>query len=118
MPDRPEYNSWTNSGLSSVLSGVEYESYSNGLFTPSVHDQNVPCARCLTPRSAVMMYPAKRDCPSGWTKEYEGEIRCQFNCSRAGVILEIGLWACNGFEKNSFDVCSHYLLGCINISTG
>ena len=72
MPNTPEYNSWTNSGGISYLYGAEYETGNNGLFSRSVNDQNVPCARCLTPRSAVMMYPAMRNCPSGWIKEYEG----------------------------------------------
>ena len=74
MPHRPEYNSYSTGG-SSVLSGVEYETANNGLFSSNIHNQNVPCARCLAPRSAVMMYPAKRTCPTGWSKEYEGKTR-------------------------------------------
>ena len=76
MPNTPEYNSWSTSGSRTYLYGAEYESGNNGLFTQSVNDQNVPCARCLTPRSAVMMYPARRNCPSGWIKEYEGTPVC------------------------------------------
>ena len=79
MPNTPEYNSWSNSGSYSILYGAEYESGNNGLFTRFVNDQNVPCARCLTPRSAVMMYPARRSCPSGWNKEYEGLFVYHYN---------------------------------------
>jgi len=47
-----------------MINGVEYQSFGYG---------NVPCARCYTEtRSAVMMIPAKRSCPAGWTQEYEG----------------------------------------------
>ena len=74
MPLHPDYNSFSNSGYWSVISGVEFETGNAGLFSGSPQGQNVPCARWLIPRSAIMMYPAKRNCPHGWNKEYEGNI--------------------------------------------
>ena len=74
MPLHTDYNSFSNSGYWSVISGVEFETGNAGLFSGSSQGQNVPCARCLIPRSAIMMYPAKRNCPHGWNKEYEGNI--------------------------------------------
>lgn len=71
MPLRPEYNTYSNNGYWSLLSGAEYQGQGSGLFPGTIFDHNVPCARCLAPRSAVMMYPAKRTCPTGWSKEYE-----------------------------------------------
>ena len=56
-----------------MISGVEYQSGSSGIFPSAAHDQNVPCARCYTQRSAVVMIPSRRSCPTGWSKEYEGE---------------------------------------------
>ena len=74
MPLHPDYNSFSNSGYWSVISGVEFETGNAGLFSGSPQGQNVPCARWLIPRSAIMMSPAKRNCPHGWNKEYEGNI--------------------------------------------
>ena len=74
LPLQPEYNSYTDSGSPSWIYGVEYESGNNGLLPGSTQNQNVPCARCLSRGTAVMMLPAKRTCPQGWTKEYEGIV--------------------------------------------
>ena len=77
MPLDPQYNSFGGSGFTgSWVAGVEYETYTYGIFPDSAYQQNVPCARCYTNnRSAVMMIPAKRECSDGWTKEYNG--RCK-----------------------------------------
>ncbi|KAF6036697.1 hypothetical protein EB796_004992 [Bugula neritina] len=77
LPDEPEFqkspNNKTRGG--SMINGVEYQSFGYGIFPDSAHNQNVPCARCYTEtRSAVMMIPAKRSCPAGWTQEYEGYL--------------------------------------------
>jgi len=56
------------------MNGAECQSYNYGIFPNSANQQNVPCARCYTEnRPALMMIPAKRSCPSGWIKEYEGK---------------------------------------------
>jgi len=76
MPPDPQYNKAYTSGISegSSMCGTEYQSYNYGIFSSTTHNQNVPCARCYTEnRPALMMIPAKRWCPSGWTKEYEGK---------------------------------------------
>jgi len=74
MPTDPQYNrAYTGSFAGSWIYGTEYETGSYGIFPNSAHDQNVPCAKCYTEnRPALMMIPAKRSCPTGWTKEYEG----------------------------------------------
>ena len=70
----PQFNSYSSSGgATTLISGSEYESSSYGIFPNAAHDQNVPCARCYTQRSAVVMIPSRRSCPTGWTKEYEGK---------------------------------------------
>jgi len=76
MPPDPQYNkAFTGDGLGpSAMCGTEYQSERLGIFPDSAYQQNVPCARCYTEnRPALMMIPAKRSCPSGWTKEYEGK---------------------------------------------
>lgn len=71
LPLDPEYNAFSSGGASSVISGTEYETSGSGINT-AAHDQNAPCVRCFSTKSAVMMLPAKRTCPTGWSKEYEG----------------------------------------------
>ena len=56
-----------------MISGAEYETGSDGIFPSAAFQQNVPCARCYTQRSAVVMIPSRRSCPTGWSKEYEGK---------------------------------------------
>ena len=77
LPEDPEFNSYSGNiwnWVGSRINGAEYQSYSYGVFPNNAYNQNVPCARCYTNnRSAVMMIPAKRTCPSNWTKEYEGK---------------------------------------------
>lgn len=54
--------------------GAEYQTANHpGTIPESANQQNVPCARCLAARSSVMMLPARRDCPPGWTREYHGK---------------------------------------------
>jgi len=74
LPD-PQYNRvYTGHIEGSWMYGTEYQSYSYGIFPSSAFNQNVPCARCYTEnRPALMMIPAKRSCPTGWTEEYEGK---------------------------------------------
>ena len=73
LPLSPDHDSYATSGSVSIIHGVEYEtSLNGGAFTSGALHQNVPCARCLTKRTAVMMYPAKTTCPTGWNEEYEG----------------------------------------------
>mgnify|MGYP001798693427 CR=1 FL=1 len=70
----PEFNSFSSGGPTSLISGAEYESQQLGIFPNAAFQQNVPCARCYTQRSATVMIPSRRSCPTGWTKEYEGKI--------------------------------------------
>ena len=79
MPLKPEYNRYygANGGSGTVyagyIAGVEYQSYSYGVFPYEALQQNVPCAVCYVKNSySVLMIPAQRTCPTGWQKEYEG----------------------------------------------
>ena len=58
----------------SSIEGTEFATYKYGIFPDEAHTKNVPCARCMSKRSAVMMLPARRTCPDAWTREYEGQI--------------------------------------------
>ena len=76
LPNNPEYGNY-QSGIQtqSPIYGVEYEIDSGSPFPSSLHNDNVPCAVChVSNRSAVLMIPAWRHCPSGWTVEYTGYL--------------------------------------------
>ena len=61
---------------SSSIYGVEYEgqsifSYANN-GGQSLYEHPAPCAVCYVhTRSTKVMIPARTECPSGWTKEYQ-----------------------------------------------
>ena len=76
---QPEYNAYnTSSSGFSVISGSEYQSGYYRIFPSLAHDQNVPCARCYTQRSATVMIPSIRSCPSEWCREYEKSYQYSF----------------------------------------
>ena len=57
----------------SSLHGAEYQTH-NGPHH-NLFNQNVPCAVCYTStRAAMIMVPAKTQCPSSWTREYYGYL--------------------------------------------
>ena len=68
--------------------GAEYDFFI-GSVLDYLMDHIVPCAQCYVPtRTAMIMIPAKTQCPSGWTREYYGYLtsdreihkRSSFNC--------------------------------------
>ena len=63
----------TSATVSSTLHGAEYQFY-NGPQN-NLHDQNAPCTVCYaSTRAAMIMIPAKTQCPSSWTREYYGYL--------------------------------------------
>ena len=55
--------------------GVEYRKWNSGRFFADVDLHDAPCAVCEAQgRSQLLMIPAKRTCPAGWTFEYEGVL--------------------------------------------
>ncbi|XP_071949897.1 short-chain collagen C4-like [Antedon mediterranea] len=74
LPHEPEYNDAlvVAGGSRSNIYGAEYET---STYAPwgTIHDKDALCAVCLAEgRSTSLMIPAKRTCPEGWKKEYEG----------------------------------------------
>ena len=75
MPDDPDYLSYTP-GVQrwNYVYGAVYETY-GGAPLSAVYHHNVPCAVCYaSTRVAVIMIPAKTQCPSTWTLEYSGYL--------------------------------------------
>ena len=89
LPDNPDYLTPKNGVQgASPLHGAEYESYSPTALG-DLAQHNVPCAVCYaSTRVAMLMIPAKTQCPSSWTLEYVGYLmsghythyRSMFSC--------------------------------------
>ncbi len=74
LPENPDYLQYHAGvqGESQVL-GVKYQANRRPLSSVSSH--GVPCAMCVTSaRVAVLMIPAKTQCPPSWTLEYTGYL--------------------------------------------
>ena len=77
MPDNPQYSTYVPGVQGpSYIYGVEYRLHQAGLpIPPNRHYHNVPCAVChVQQRGSLLMIPARKDCPTSWTKEYEGAL--------------------------------------------
>ena len=81
LPENPEYDEYqpgleSNSYRAYVYSGE----WNIRDFPPfaSNHAHDVPCAVCdVSGRGRILMIPAKKTCPSGWTREYHGYLMAE-----------------------------------------
>ena len=74
LPLSPKYEDSEPDTDTTEINMVRYESYDYGVLPNRAHLADVHCARCYTvTRPLLLMIPAKRTCPHGWTKEYDGE---------------------------------------------
>ena len=65
--------------------GVEYRKWNSGRFFADVDLHDAPCAVCEAQgRSQLLMIPAKRTCPAGWTFEYEGVLASEHSTHASG----------------------------------
>ena len=90
LPPDPDYLTEKNGVQGySPLHGAEYEIYIHSVPLSHLNNQNVPCAVCfVSTRAAMLMIPAKTQCPTSWTLEYMGYLmtehysnyRSLFNC--------------------------------------
>lgn len=70
LPYDPEYESSTydfDRGRAQLAHG-EYRTRG------SENGYDIPCAVCNTYRSNMFIMPAKKSCPQGWAKEYDGKM--------------------------------------------
>ena len=83
LPLNPQFDGYSHSGgYYSWMYGTEYQTPDSASTIPSgAGNRNVPCARCYSRRSAVLMIPAHRSCPSGWTHESRGRYYVNYNSS-------------------------------------
>ena len=93
MTKHPKYFTEASTGNrgTALLYGTEYGWAGGQTSAMSRFDyHNVPCAVCeVSSRSRYLLIPGTYECPSGWTKEYEGWLmtahsnhkgRTTFNC--------------------------------------
>ena len=73
LPLDPDYINAPQATYFSAIHGAEYETR-NGPQS-NLQDHNVPCAICYaSTRAAMIMIPAKTQCPASWTREYYGYL--------------------------------------------
>ena len=76
LPNTPKYAKYKDGwqGWGAIFS-TEYEVSGFNPFKKNLHNHEAPCAVCYVPsRGSQLMYPARNDCPSGWTQEYWGYL--------------------------------------------
>ena len=80
MPDDPDYLQYLGGAQGySFVARVEYWFHSMPSLS-SVNRHNVPCALCYVPtRSVAVMIPAKTQCPTNWTLEFNGYLMSEHN---------------------------------------
>ena len=62
-------------GSRATLFGTEYRADGDPPAFSSMLHHDAPCAVCYTPsRSTKITIPGRYDCPSSWTKEYDGYL--------------------------------------------
>ena len=100
LPLDPEFptNVQAGSQTGSYIYGVEYENWRSTRFFNDVKDQDAPCAVCEAQgRTQVLMIPAKKTCPTGWTLEYEGLLAAEHYTHKGSdfVCVASGMEAAN-----------------------
>ena len=113
LPLDPDYITVARSTsvtLYSTLHGAEYQTL-NGPHN-NIFNQNVPCAVCYaSTRAAMIMIPAKIQCPSSWTREYYGYLMMRTCCvdvnpdvvpggvaNTGGALFQYVIGSCNGLQ--------------------
>ena len=84
--------------------GVEYRKWHSDRFFVDVDVHDAPCAVCEAQgRSQLLMIPAKRTCPAGWTFAYEGVLASQHNAHASGgdfICVSTDPEATHGSQEN------------------
>ena len=77
LPHHPEYYNYNSRGRwPAYVYGAEYETWGSSL--NRLGDHNVPCAVCEARKQTMLMIPAKINCPSRWTREYNGWLMASY----------------------------------------
>ena len=70
LPNDPLFVNDITGGHRATMHGAEYE-IPPGVLN-SMHNHDVPCVVCMTPRTNVLMIPGRNQCYNGWQLEYNG----------------------------------------------
>jgi len=102
LPRDPIWGSHKNTNVlyGGFVFGAEYEFP----HTSGFHDQDVPCAVCLTiTHSTSLMIPGRRDCYPGWTQAYQGDLSGGYhdhNAASQYVCLDENIQSLNDTAAN------------------
>ena len=79
LPDDPDYLQYQAGTQGySYITGVEYQFLPHPSLS-AVDNHNVPCAVCYAAtRCVALMIPAKTQCPTNWTLEYDGYLAADY----------------------------------------
>ncbi|XP_052806403.1 uncharacterized protein LOC128235639 [Mya arenaria] len=75
LPTDPQWGPDTSPKYKGYVYGAEYQSH--GTFWDDKKNHDVPCAVCRTPKTNVLMIPARQDCYDGWNREYHGYLMAE-----------------------------------------
>ena len=92
LPPDPQYYSLYHNGYQDfgLLYGAEYQQPSS---SPTNHadNRNVPCALCqVYGHTNKIMIPSHYECPSGWRREYYGNLMADNIFTR--LLASISVW--------------------------
>lgn len=71
----PTWDRYDNAhnGLRATVHGAEIDiEVPSNTFAQNPNQQDMPCSVCRSPKPTTIMMPGRKDCYSGWTREYWG----------------------------------------------
>ena len=89
LPDDPDYLEYgAGTQGRSYITGVEYFFLSHPSLS-AVLRHNAPCAVCyVATRCVALMIPAKIQCPTNWTLEYDGYLATEYYNRNSRTMFE------------------------------
>ena len=81
MPDNPQYSNFVGGvqGYSTIQGADYWNDAGAAPLSQNLKHNNAPCAVChVQERVSILMIPARKDCPTSWTKEYEGALMSEY----------------------------------------
>ena len=96
------------------LYGVKYSSIDSSSSLRNNRFYDLPCALCYTPsRSTSITIPGRRDCPSSWTKEYQGYLMTEHSLSnrnsRVPICVDVEAETVAGSSSRTFPSLLHFI---------
>ncbi|XP_078574627.1 uncharacterized protein LOC144860933 [Branchiostoma floridae x Branchiostoma japonicum] len=81
LPKNPQWGKYQDGfqGVTAQMFGAEYEIQADVPFGDrSMNNHDVVCSVCHTDHNSVLMIPARKTCPAGWYREYDGYLMASY----------------------------------------